>query len=81
MSSRPQSKKPAPSQEERLNELEFVVTHLQKTVDALNETLLLQQRQIDSLTRQIEQAKVVVQSVLSADTTPRTLADDKPPHY
>ena len=81
MSSKPLSKNSAPSNESRINELEFVVTHLQKTVDALNESLLLQQRQIDSLTRQIEQAKVVVQSVLNADTTPRPRADDKPPHY
>ena len=29
----------------------------------------------------MEQAKSVVQSVLNADNTPRSLADDKPPHY
>ena len=81
MNKNSQAKHSGRSSEERINELEFVVTHLQKTVDALNESLLLQQRQIDSLTRQIEQAKVVVQSVLNADSTPRTLADDKPPHY
>jgi uncharacterized coiled-coil protein SlyX len=67
--------------EARIDELEFVVTHLQKTIDALNEAVLLQQKRIDSLSRQIDQAKVVVQSVLHGDTAPRTLADDKPPHY
>ncbi len=67
--------------EARVQELEYIVSHLQKTVDDLNEALLLQQRKLDSLSRQVEQAKSVVQSVLNADNTPRSLADDKPPHY
>ena len=67
--------------EARVQELEYIVSHLQKTVDDLNDALLLQQRKIDSLSRQVEQAKSVVQSVMNADHTPRSLADDKPPHY
>ncbi|MFY8201357.1 MAG: SlyX family protein [Pirellula staleyi] len=70
-----------PPMEARVQELEYIVSHLQKTVDDLNEALLLQQRKLDSLSRQVEQAKSVVQSVLNADNTPRSLADDKPPHY
>jgi SlyX protein len=67
--------------EKRLQELEFVVSHLQKTVDDLNDVVLLQQRKIDMLSRHVEQATSAFQSALNADTTPRSLADDKPPHY
>ena len=68
-------------QEERIQELEFVVTHIQKTVEELNTAMLLQQRTIDVLCRQLEQAKSDVRAMLGADTSPRSLADDKPPHY
>lgn len=68
-------------QEERIQELEFVVTHLQKTVEDLNAALLLQQRTIDALCRQLEQAKSDVRSMLGVDNSPRTLEDDIPPHY
>ena len=67
--------------EARVQELEYIVSQLQKTVDDLNDALLSQQRKLDSLSRQMEQAKSVVQSVLNADNAPRSLADDKPPHY
>jgi uncharacterized coiled-coil protein SlyX len=69
------------SLETRVQELEFILSHLQETVDDLNDALLLQQKKIDSLVRQVEQANSVVQSVLSVDNSPRSLADDKPPHY
>ena len=68
-------------QERRIQELEFVVTHLQKTVDDLNTAMLLQQKKVDIICRQLEQAKSDVRSMLGADNSPRTLADDKPPHY
>jgi len=67
--------------ESSIQEIQFVVSHLQKTVDDLNVALLLQQKQIGSLARQMLQAKAAVESVMNSDTTPRTLADDKPPHY
>ena len=68
-------------QERRIQELEFVVTHLQKTVDDLNTAMLLQQKKVDIICRQLEQAKSDVRSMMGADNSPRTLADDKPPHY
>jgi len=69
-----------PSFDHRLQELEIVVMHLQKMVEDLNEAVLLQHRKIDILSRQLEQAKDEVRSVLGSDS-PRSLADDKPPHY
>jgi len=72
---------PMERHERRIQELEFVVTHLQKTVEDLNNGLLLQQKTIDVLCRQLEQAKSDVRSMLGADNSPRTAADDKPPHY
>ena len=68
-------------QERRIQELEFVVTHIQKTVEELNAAMLLQQKTLDVLCRQLEQAKSDVRSMLGADNSPRSLADDKPPHY
>ena len=68
-------------QDQRIEELEFVVTHLQKTVEDLNTALLQQQKKIDVLCRQLEQAKSDVRSMLSSDTSPDSLADEKPPHY
>ncbi len=49
-------------QEGRIQELEFVVTHIQKTVEELNTAMLLQQKTIDVLCRQLEQAKSDVQT-------------------
>ncbi len=68
-------------QERRIQELEFVVTHLQKTVDDLNTAMLLQQKKVDIICRQLEQAKSDMRSMMGADNSPRSLADDKPPHY
>ena len=68
-------------QERRIQELEFVVTHLQKTVDDLNTAMLLQQKKVDIICRQLEQAKSDVRAMMGADNSPRSLADDKPPHY
>lgn len=68
-------------QERRIQELEFVVTHLQKTVDDLNTAMLLQQKKVDIICRQLEQAKSDMRSMMGADDSPRSLADDKPPHY
>ncbi len=68
-------------QERRIQELEFVVTHLQKTVDDLNTAMLLQQKKVDIICRQLEQAKSDMRSMMGADNSPRSLTDDKPPHY
>jgi len=76
------SQSPVPERiEGRIQELEFVVTHLQKTVEDLNSAMLLQQRTIDVLCRQLEQAKSDIRSSLGAEITSRSLADEKPPHY
>ncbi len=68
-------------QDDRIQELEFVVTHLQKTVEDLNKAMLLQQKTIDVLCRQLEQAKSDVRSMLGADNSQGSPEDDKPPHY
>lgn len=68
-------------QDNRIQELEFVVAHLQMTVEALNTAMLLQQKTIDALCRQLDQAKSDVRSILGADDSQGSLADDKPPHY
>ena len=78
---RPSSQDPLERHERRIQELEFVVTHLQKTAEDLNKGMLLQQKTIDVLCRQMEQAKSDVRSMMGIDNSARTAADDKPPHY
>ncbi len=65
----------------RVAQLEFVVAHLQKTIDELNQVVVHQQKQLDSLQRSIDQNRHVVRTLMDADAVPRTAADDKPPHY
>jgi uncharacterized coiled-coil protein SlyX len=77
-SDRPRSRK---SVETRVEELEIIVSHLQNTVDDLNDAILLQQKRIDQFVKQLDLAKSAVEAVLHSDQPPRTLADDKPPHY
>jgi uncharacterized coiled-coil protein SlyX len=67
--------------ESRMQELEFVLTHLQKTVDDLNAAMLLQQKTLDVACRQLERAKSDIRSIAGADDSPTSPADEKPPHY
>lgn len=72
---------PNHSHDKRIEKLEFVVAHLQETVDDLSQLIIDQQKQMDSLARQLVQAKQDIRTALATDANPRTLADDKPPHY
>lgn len=67
--------------ESRVEKLEFVVAHLQYTVDDLNKVVLQQQKAIDGLTRQLQSAKSAMEQALNVDYLARTPLDDKPPHY
>ena len=67
--------------ERRMQELEFVLTHLQKTVDDLNAAMLLQHKTLEVACRQLERVKSDIRSLAGADNSPGSLADEKPPHY
>jgi SlyX protein len=71
----------SPDTERRLTELEIKASFADDLLDQLNQTILLQQQQIDKLVRQI--AELRQQAPADADATPgvRNLRDELPPHY
>lgn len=65
--------------EERVVELELLVTHLERDLGALNSVLSAQQREIDSLKRLISRLDDRVTRLNDDDA--RDAVDEKPPHY
>ena len=66
--------------EERLVELELLVTHLERDLGTLNSVLGDQQKEIDALKRLISRLEDRVTRV-SDDDEPRDAAQERPPHY
>lgn len=65
----------------RLSELETRYTHLQRTLEELDEVVVGQARQIELLERKIGLLTSQVGALAARETEERTLEDDKPPHY
>jgi uncharacterized coiled-coil protein SlyX len=63
--------------------LQMQMTHLEHFVDQLNEVITAQGRQIDHQQRILDRLLKSVDEIKTKSTgeTPRTLEDDKPPHY
>ncbi len=69
------------STEQRLVALESMLTHLQRTVQDLDQVIIDQGRRIDQLQREV---KVVVQdlgTVRETNRETRRAEDEIPPHY
>ena len=66
---------------QRIEHLEFLVTHLQKLYEELNKVVFRQQSELDALRNHFVRLDVSYQSLVESERTPRTLADDRPPHY
>ena len=64
--------------ETRLNELEAKMAFAEDLIDTLNQTVVRQQGQIDSLQQQLRLLHQRLQDVLPNDDDPR---DEIPPHY
>ncbi len=69
------------SESKRIEHLEFLVAHLQKLYDDLNKVVYDQQRTIEVLRNRTSQLDQSYQTLLEADRVPRSLGDDRPPHY
>lgn len=67
--------------QQRLNDLESKLMYLQKDYDALNETVLENTRRLEQLTMEIARLNVQLRSQVDAAEQPRSLEDEKPPHY
>lgn len=65
--------------EARLNELEAKMVFAEDLIDTLNQTVVRQQEQIDSLQQQLRLLHQRMQE--SRPDEPHTLRDEIPPHY
>ena len=71
------------NQEQRgQNEIESVVTYLQRTLDELNSVILEHQRRIDSQEKELVRLRAMFTNLVdSIAEAPRRPEDEKPPHY
>lgn len=67
-----------PTNEERLTQVETLLSHLQHDVDKLNDALIGQQSQIDDLKQLISKVQSLVDNL---PDEPREPAEERPPHY
>lgn len=67
--------------DERITELESVVTHLQKLVFDLNESVVAQQKRIDLMQRDMVRLIAEVKVARDAIQETRRPEDEIPPHY
>ncbi len=68
--------------EEKLIELETKFSYQEDLLSGLNQTVILQQRQIDKLLRELTLVKDQLQEAIEHDAAPQIQQqDEKPPHY
>jgi SlyX protein len=78
------SNTPMPTEDDidrRLTDLEVKASFAEDTLDALNETLLRQQRQIELLMREVAILKERAPEAGRGGAAPGDPRDDIPPHY
>ncbi|HEB99564.1 MAG TPA: SlyX family protein [Thiotrichales bacterium] len=66
--------------ESRLTDLEIRYAHQEATIEALNETLLLQQRSIDQLRAELTRIKQQMQELNTGEMA-SAAEETPPPHY
>jgi SlyX protein len=67
--------------EERLNELEAKLAFAEDLIETLNQTVIRQQAQLDSMQRQLRLLHQQLQDSLPDADDARTPRDEIPPHY
>jgi uncharacterized coiled-coil protein SlyX len=67
--------------DDRIERLESVITHLQKQVFDLDGVVVLQQRVIDSLQRDVKRLAMNSQSMQDSLYVHRPPEEERPPHY
>ena len=67
--------------EERLVELELLVTHLERELGTLNTVLSDQQKELDVLKRLVSRLDSRVNRLSDDEEEPRDAAQERPPHY
>jgi SlyX protein len=66
--------------DQRLIDLELIVTHLQRDLDQFNTVLIEQQKQIDLLKRSLVRLNEQIEDLRPQDDE-RSPQSEKPPHY
>ncbi len=69
------------TQEERVVRLEELYTHYERVTNELNDVIIKQGRKIETLEESIARMEYRLGSLSQKLETPRSLEDDKPPHY
>jgi uncharacterized coiled-coil protein SlyX len=67
--------------DDRIERLESVITHLQKQVFDLDSVVVLQQRVIDTLQRDVKRLALNSQSMQDSLYERRSPEEERPPHY
>jgi len=67
--------------EERLVDIELKLTHQEDTVDALNKIVYEQQKKIDELEKLLTALARQVKDTANSVGEPRTIENERPPHY
>ncbi|MFO0820962.1 MAG: SlyX family protein [Pirellulales bacterium] len=67
--------------DQRCERLESRYAHLERVVETLNEVVIEQGKRIALLERQVALLTHQWQAVAETGPEPRSLEDDKPPHY
>ena len=70
----------SPDDRQRLNEIEMHLMHLTRTVEALDQVVLLQGRKMDELEREIARLRLLAELARESPEVRRP-EDEKPPHY
>ena len=73
------TKKPSPSLDERIVELEILCTHLQHDFQDLNKVVIDQQSQLDQVQKINEQLQQHIEELENPET--RDPDQERPPHY
>lgn len=67
--------------DQRCERLESRYAHLERVVETLNEVVIEQGKRLTLLERQVAMLTHQWQAVSESGPEPRSLEDDKPPHY
>jgi uncharacterized coiled-coil protein SlyX len=72
---------PLTSLSARMTELEGLFTHLQRTVQDLDQAVLAQHRRLEILETRLLRLAAGLDALSGPSEPPRTLEDERPPHY
>jgi len=65
----------------RVTELEELSTHQERTVQQLNEVILQQERRLAETEAALKRLAEKFETLSTSADTPRSLEDERPPHY